>query len=181
MSTTAEPPLDIKSLYSDYCKNMETYIMFRIAAAAGLTPRLVPEFRRGGDLDALVLEARAGTIDDVVIALPWSEDDRVMAIVSRLRELPVNVYLASDLIGFRTEFRSPPGHFGRLPVVQLIGRPMSGWDSVIKSIEDCALASVLVVALSPLLVLIALAIKLDSSGPVLFTMVGPRKRGRSRP
>jgi Undecaprenyl-phosphate glucose phosphotransferase len=136
--------------------------------SARLHPALAPEFRPGGDLDALVREARSGTIDDVVIALPWSQDDRVMAIVSRLRELPVNVYLASDLIGFRTEFRSPPGHFGRLPVVQLIGRPMSGWDSIIKSIEDYVLASALVVALSPLLVLIALAIKLDSSGPVLF-------------
>jgi hypothetical protein len=81
---------------------------------------------------------------------------------------PVNVYLASDLIGFRTEFRSPPGHFGALPVVQLVGRPMSGWDSVIKSLEDYVLASILVVASAPLLLAIAVAIKLDSRGPVLF-------------
>lgn len=137
-------------------------------AAAGLNPRLPGETRHGGDLDALMREARSGAIDDVVIALPWSQDDRVMAIVSRLRELPVNVYLASDLIGFRTEFRSPPGHFGALPVVQIIGRPMSGWDSVIKSIEDYVLAAVLVILSSPLLLLIAAAIKLDSRGPVLF-------------
>jgi exopolysaccharide biosynthesis polyprenyl glycosylphosphotransferase len=91
-----------------------------------------------------------------------------MAIVAKLRELPVNVYLASDLIGFRTEFRSPPGHFGSLHMVQLVGRPMSGWDSVIKSLEDYLLATTLVAALSPLLVLIAVAIKLDSRGPILF-------------
>ena len=135
--------------------------------AAGLNPRLA-DYRHGGDLEALVQEARSGAIDDVVIALPWSEDERVMAIVSKLRELPVNVYLASDLIGFRTEFRSPPGHFGALPVVQLVGRPMSGWDSVIKSLEDYVLASILVVASAPLLLAIAVAIKLDSRGPVLF-------------
>jgi Undecaprenyl-phosphate glucose phosphotransferase len=135
--------------------------------AAGLNPRLA-DYRFGGDLEALVQEARSGAIDDVVVALPWSEDERVMAIVSKLRELPVNVYLASDLIGFRTEFRSPPGHFGALPVVQLVGRPMSGWDSVIKSLEDYVLASILVVASSPLLLAIAVAIKLDSRGPVLF-------------
>ena len=136
--------------------------------AKGLNPRLADEFRLGGDLEALMREARAGAIDDVVIALPWSEDDRVMALVAKLRELPVNVYLASDLIGFRTEVRSPPGHFGTLPLVQLIGRPMSGWDSVIKSVEDYFLAAILVMLLSPLLILIALAIKLDSRGPVLF-------------
>jgi putative colanic acid biosysnthesis UDP-glucose lipid carrier transferase len=135
--------------------------------AAGLSPRLA-DHRFGGDLEALVQEARSGAIDDVVIALPWSEDERVMAIVSRLRELPVNVYLASDLIGFRTEFRSPPGHFGALPVVQLVGRPMSGWDSVIKSLEDYVLASILVVVFAPLLLAIAAAIKLDSRGTVLF-------------
>jgi putative colanic acid biosysnthesis UDP-glucose lipid carrier transferase len=135
--------------------------------AADLNPRLA-DYRLGGDLEALVQEARSGAIDDVVIALPWSEDERVMAIVSKLRELPVNVYLASDLIGFRTEFRSPPGHFGALPVVQLVGRPMSGWDSVIKSLEDYVLTSILVVASAPLLLAIAVAIKLDSRGPVLF-------------
>jgi putative colanic acid biosysnthesis UDP-glucose lipid carrier transferase len=138
-----------------------------IGLAAGLNPGLA-DYRLGGDLEALVQEARSGAIDDVVIALPWCEDERVMAIVSRLRELPVNVYLASDLIGFRTEFRSPPGHFGSLPVVQLVGRPMSGWDSVIKSLEDYILASILVVASSPLLLAIVVAIKLDSRGPVLF-------------
>jgi Undecaprenyl-phosphate glucose phosphotransferase len=136
--------------------------------ATGLNPRLAEEFRFGGDLDALVEKARSGAIDDVVIALPWSEDDRVMAIVAKLRELPVNVFLASDLIGFRTEFRSPPGHFGSLPIVQLIGRPISGWDSVLKSMEDYVLAAFLVVALAPLLVLVALAIRLDSRGPILF-------------
>jgi putative colanic acid biosysnthesis UDP-glucose lipid carrier transferase len=135
---------------------------------AGLNPELTGAFRLGGDLDALVREARSGAIDDVVIALPWSEDDRVMAIVSKLRELPVNIYLASDLIGFRTDFRSPPGHFGTLPVVQLVGKPMSGWDSVLKSVEDLVLSIILLVGLFPLLVLIALAIKLDSRGPVFF-------------
>lgn len=135
---------------------------------AGLNPELTGEFRLGGDIAGLIREARTGAIDDVVIALPWSEDDRVMAIVSMLRELPVNVYLASDLIGFRTEFRSPPGHFGTLPVVQLVGKPMSGWDSVLKSVEDLVLSVIFVILLSPLLVLVALAIKLDSRGPVFF-------------
>jgi putative colanic acid biosysnthesis UDP-glucose lipid carrier transferase len=45
---------------------------------------------------------------------------------------------------------------------------MSGWDSVIKSVEDYMLAAMLVILSSPLLLLIAAAIKLDSRGPVLF-------------
>ena len=69
-------------------------------ATSGLPP--------DNSLDHLVAQARSGLIDDVVIALPWQEDDRIMAVISTLRELPVNVYLLSDLVGFRTEFRSPP-------------------------------------------------------------------------
>ncbi len=119
-------------------------------------------------LDAIEADARAGFIDDVVIALPWSEDEQIMTIMSKLRELPVNVYLGSDLVGFRTQFKAPPSHFGALPVFQVIGKPMSGWDAIIKSIEDYVLGSILVILLSPLLVLIALGVLITSGRPVLF-------------
>lgn len=119
------------------------------------------------DLDSLALDARSGMIDDVVIALPWSQADEIMFVMSKLRELPVNVYLGSDLIGFRTQFSSPPSHFGSLPVFQLIGKPMSGWDAVIKAVEDYVLGTILLVLLSPLLALIALGVWLTSGRPVL--------------
>ena len=106
----------------------------------------------------LMRQARLGLIDDVAIALPWSEEDRIMAIVSKLRELPVNVYMVSDLIGFRTEFSSPPSHFGTLPILQIIGKPMSGWDGAFKALEDALLAPLILIAITPLLVVIAILI-----------------------
>ena len=122
----------------------------------------------GDDLEQLISQARLGFIDDVAIALPWSEEDRIMAIVSRLRELPVNVYMVSDLIGFRTEFTPPPSHFGGLPILQIVGKPMSGWDGAFKAAEDYVLAPLILLLVAPLLILIAIAIKLDSPGPVFF-------------
>lgn len=119
-------------------------------------------------LEHLESQARIGLIDDVVIAIPWHEDDRIMAIVAKLRELTVNVYLLSDLVGFRTKFRSPPSHFGELPILQVVGKPMSGWDGAIKTIEDLVLAPFILIIAAPLLVLIAFAVKFDSPGPVLF-------------
>jgi Undecaprenyl-phosphate glucose phosphotransferase len=119
-------------------------------------------------LHHLESHARAGLIDDVVIAIPWHEDDRIMAVVAKMRELPVNVYLLSDLVGFRTRFRSPPSHFGDLPILQVVGKPMAGWDGAIKSAEDYLLAPFILIFAAPLLLLIALAVKLDSQGPVLF-------------
>ncbi len=116
----------------------------------------------------LVNQARMGLIDDVVVAIPWHEDDRIMEVVAKLRELPVHVYLVSDLVGFRTKFRSPPSHFGTLPILQIIGKPMSGWDAVIKTIEDYVLAPIILLFSAPLLILIAILIRLDSPGPAIF-------------
>ena len=100
-------------------------------------------------LEHLVSQARPGLIDDVAIALPWQEDDRIMAVVSRLRELPVNVYMVSDLIGFRTEFRSPPATSGPCPILQVVGKPMSGWDGAIKTAEDYMLAPLILLLAAP--------------------------------
>jgi putative colanic acid biosysnthesis UDP-glucose lipid carrier transferase len=120
------------------------------------------------DLDALLNQTRLGLVDDIIVALPWSEDQRIMDIVAKLRELPVNVYLASDLIGFRTQIRPPASHYESLPIHEVISKPMSGWDSVIKLVEDYVLGSLILVMVLPLLAVIAIVIKLDSRGPVLF-------------
>ena len=119
-------------------------------------------------LGELIRLAREDLIDDVAIALPWSEENRIMGIVARLRELPVNVYIVSDLVGFRTEFSTPPSHFGSLPILQIVGKPMSGWDAVFKLIEDYFLALLVLIVALPFLIIIAIAIKFDSPGPVLF-------------
>ena len=119
-------------------------------------------------LEAAIELARQGHIDDVAIALPWSQEDRIMALIERMRELPVNVYLVSDLIGFRAHFSAPPSHFGSLPIVEVVGKPLAGWDSVIKSAEDYILGMLILIAVSPVLALIAIAIRLDSPGPIIF-------------
>ena len=121
-----------------------------------------------GTLNDLVHAARAGILDDVIIALPWAQDERIIKLARQINELPVNVYLASDLIGFRVHLRRPPGHFGSLPLHQLFGKPLSGWDGIIKALEDYVLAILILLILSPLLLLIALAIKVSSPGPIIF-------------
>jgi putative colanic acid biosysnthesis UDP-glucose lipid carrier transferase len=118
-----------------------------------------------GDIDAFV---RDNVVDDVIIALPWSADKQVLALVNKLRELPVNVYLSPDLIGFRLPFRPPPEHFGDVPLVEVMGQPLVGWGKLQKGLLDYTLSLALVVPLLPVMALVAIAIKLDSNGPVLF-------------
>jgi Undecaprenyl-phosphate glucose phosphotransferase len=148
--------------------------VFDPAAKAGATTSLpgfsesVERHLKPGGIDGLRQSAREGFIDDVIIALPWSQDAQVVSLMDEIRELPVNIYLASDLVGFRAEFKSPPSHFGRLPVLQVVGKPMAGWDAIIKAIEDLVLAIVIFICVAPFMALIAVLVKLDSPGPALF-------------
>ena len=121
-----------------------------------------------GRMDCLIPYVRANEIDDIFLAMPWSAEQEIMALVEKFRELPVNVYLISDLIGFRIDLREPPGHFDRLPIREIMGRPLSGWDVVTKSAFDYLIAGIAVIALLPFAGLVALAIKIDSPGPVFF-------------
>jgi Undecaprenyl-phosphate glucose phosphotransferase len=138
--------------------------------AAGERPRgdRFESFPVLGDIGDLLREARAGTVDDIVVAMPWSADRTVIETVETLKELPVNVYLGSDLVGFDLTFRPVLGAFSQLPVFEVVQRPISGWSSALKRLLDYGVATALLLGLSPLLLLIALAIKLDSPGPVFF-------------
>lgn len=121
-----------------------------------------------GDAEDLVARARENRVDDIVIAMPWNDDERLAEVIERLKELPVNVYISTDLIGYHLSVRPDQGQLTGLPVFEVVRRPISGWQSLVKTIEDYLLASVLVLALAPLLGLIALAIRIDSPGPVFF-------------
>lgn len=111
---------------------------------------------------------RKQRVDDVVLALPWANDEQIVEFVSRFRELPVNVYLASDLVGFRLNLHQSPDHFGDIPIMEVSGRPFAGWAGVQKRLLDYALALLFLPLLLPLMILIALAVKLESRGPVFF-------------
>ena len=121
-----------------------------------------------GGIEELIAAARQAKVDDVVVALPWNADVQVIQVVERLKELPVNVYISADLVGFQLAFRPALGHLQQLPLFEVVQRPISGWSSVIKSVEDYFLASLALLVLLPLLILVAIAIKLDSPGPVFF-------------
>jgi Undecaprenyl-phosphate glucose phosphotransferase len=132
------------------------------------TPEIGPQYPILGAEQNLLPFVRNNKVDDVVICLPWSADDKIMEIMAALRELPVNVYLASDLIGFRLGLKKPPDHFDQMPMVEVMGRPLAGWGGLQKALLDYVLGTIILILTLPLMLLIAIAVKLDSPGPVLF-------------
>lgn len=121
-----------------------------------------------GGLTDLVIFVRTNNVDDVIVALPWDAEDRILSVVEQLRELPVNIYLSSDLAGFSLAFRPSPSHYSDLPMVEVVDKPISDWSLIFKFAMDYILAIIALIFLSPLMLVVGLLIKLDSPGPMLF-------------
>jgi Undecaprenyl-phosphate glucose phosphotransferase len=120
-----------------------------------------------GGVDDLLVFARQNAIDQVIVALPWDAENRLLALMKKLRSLPVDVRLCPDMIGFHLPHRQVT-HVGGVPMLNVFEKPLAGWNYIVKSFEDRVLAAMILVLILPLVVLISLLIKLDSRGPVLF-------------
>jgi Undecaprenyl-phosphate glucose phosphotransferase len=129
--------------------------------------------RRAGTLADLVARFREEPIDEIVLALPWSESVRIKAILKDLRTLPTNVRLCPETVGFELPVHGFATVAG-VPMLGIFERPLAGWSVVAKAVEDRVVGALVLFLVLPLMGWIALAIKLTSPGPVLF---GQRRFG----
>ena len=128
---------------------------------------LVDDLPVYGTLDDLIAAIREGHIDQVILALPWSAEQRIQEVVARIALTPVRIRLAPDLASFAFAHR-PLVLLGDLPVITLFERPISGLDAMVKRAEDLLLTIPILVLLSPVMLLTAIAIRFDSPGPIFF-------------
>lgn len=121
-----------------------------------------------GTFTDLVGYTRQHRVDDILVALPWQAGARFNAVFTLLRQVPADIHLMPDsssaLWMERGQFVT---YFGGT-VLNVVRKPLDGWNYVVKWIEDKAIASLLFLLLSPLFLLVALAVRLDSPGPILF-------------
>lgn len=93
---------------------------------ASRIPEVIEGHFRSGTVDDLLLLTRSVRIDQVLVALPWSAEERHLEILNKLRTLPVDVRLTPDLIGFRL-LRSSFGRIGTIPTIEVSQKPLSDW------------------------------------------------------
>lgn len=110
---------------------------------------------------------RRGVCDTVILAMPWHASERIGVILKQLSETAADVLAAPDSIALRNADR-PMVRVADMTMLNLTSRPIGEWNAVIKRIEDLFLAVPAALLLSPLLALVALAIRLESRGPVFF-------------
>jgi polysaccharide biosynthesis protein PslA len=130
-------------------------------------PAVQDGVRVRGSVRDLLERSREEQIDLIVIALPLSAMSRISMILEQIGSAVADLCLTTDFVGFR--YRSSQiSAVGSNPVVLIEERPLKDWRAAKKSVFDIVVGSLILVILSPLLALIALAIHLDSPGPVLF-------------
>ncbi len=118
-------------------------------------------------LDRAVDLVRCSRLDDVVLLLPWSATHAVNACADRLMTIPVSVQLGPETI-FDRFSEIHLSRLGPAIMLNLIRPPLTRIEVMSKRFLDFALAFGLLLAVSPVLLLAGLLIKLDSPGPVYF-------------
>lgn len=121
---------------------------------------------RGG-LPLLPQEATKLGVNQVWIALPLNQDAQVKSMVAQLNRLPVQITFVPDIYGVHLLNHSI-GEIAGLPVIHIMETPLSGINGFIKELEDKILAISILLAASPLILLIILGVKLSSPGPVFY-------------
>ena len=132
----------------------------RSAASCGGVPKL-------GSVNDLVAFARGTRVDLVIFSLPISAESRLLQMLKKLWVLPVDIRLSahSNKLHFRPRSYS---YIGAVPVLDIFDKPIADWDVVMKWLFDKIVGSLALICAAPIMLMVAIAVKLDSKGPVLF-------------
>ncbi|MGC1508136.1 undecaprenyl-phosphate glucose phosphotransferase [Ketobacter sp.] len=110
------------------------------------------------------------SVDQVWIAMPFNRINQIRRVLVGLQHSTIDVRLVSDTLGYQL-LNQQVTEIAGLPVVDLAVSPMNGFNRFLKALEDKVLALSILLLISPLMILIAIAVKVTSPGPILFRQV----------
>lgn len=120
-----------------------------------------------GSTDELITYVRNNHVDRVVVTLPWVATERINSILKKLRTVPVRIDLVPNSVIWQF-----PGinmeQLGGVPVLTVANGRVDSQIGWVKRASDIVLSSILLLLTSPVLLAAAIAVKLDSKGPVFF-------------
>ncbi len=131
------------------------------------SPDVVGGIPKLGTVDDLVEFTRMTRVDLILVSLPLAAEERVLHLVRKLWVLPVDVRLTAHMSKLRFRPRAY-SYIGNVPVLDVFDKPIADWNRVVKAIFDRTVGGLMLLAALPLMALIAIAVKLDSPGPVFF-------------
>jgi Undecaprenyl-phosphate glucose phosphotransferase len=120
-----------------------------------------------GKVDDIIEFARRTRVDLVLFALPISAETRILDMLKKLWVLPVEIRLSAHTNKLRFRPRAY-SYLGKVPTLDVFEPPITDWDLVMKWLFDHFVGGIVLLLAAPVMALVALAVKLDSPGPVLF-------------
>jgi Undecaprenyl-phosphate glucose phosphotransferase len=130
-------------------------------------PRVVCGHRVLGNTNDLLRTAQRVPVEEIIIALPLGAERRVKELVDILKRLPSDLRVSAETFAGQVPIRSM-SYAGGVPLLAIVDRPIKHWSAVAKWVEDKVVSALLLLLFAPLMMIIALLIKLDSRGPVFF-------------
>jgi exopolysaccharide biosynthesis polyprenyl glycosylphosphotransferase len=116
-------------------------------------------------------------IDEVVFALPLRAHEALRKLVIALQEHPVSVRVVPDVLDLAF-FRASMDDWNGIPMIGLRDPAISGFNRIVKRIFDLMIASLSLLVIWPVMLMVAIAIKLDSPGPAILRQERVGENGR---
>ena len=132
----------------------------RVAASIAGYPKL-------GKVTELIEFSRKTRVDLLIVTLPITAEHRLLQILRTLWVLPVDIRLSAHMCRLRFRPRSY-SWIANVPFIDIADKPIADWAHLRKWLFDKLVGTLAVIGLAPVMALVALAIRLDSKGPVLF-------------
>ncbi|MDD9910297.1 MAG: undecaprenyl-phosphate glucose phosphotransferase [Ahrensia sp.] len=131
------------------------------------SPPMVAGYPKLGSISELVEFGRKARIDMLIVSLPITAEGRVLQLLKKVWVLPVDIRLSAHTNKLRFRPRSY-SYVGSVPFLDVFDKPIADWDSVMKRGFDIFFSCLALILLSPVMLATAIAIKLESKGPVIF-------------
>jgi putative colanic acid biosynthesis UDP-glucose lipid carrier transferase len=120
-----------------------------------------------GKLESIGEYCRTHRVDLIYITLPMASQPRILELLGMLRDTTASIYFVPDIFMFDL-IQARVDIINGIPVVAVCETPFYGFNGLIKNVSDYVLAIAALVLTAPLMLSIALAVKLSSPGPILF-------------
>ncbi len=120
-----------------------------------------------GTFDQLSTFCRNVGADLLIVTVPVAAEQRLLQIMSRLFAIPVDIRISAQSSKLRLNARAYT-HIGSVPMLAVMDRPLTDWSRAVKNLEDRVIGALLLILAAPVMALAAIAIRLDSRGPILF-------------
>ncbi|WP_372878832.1 undecaprenyl-phosphate glucose phosphotransferase [Spongiibacter marinus] len=139
---------------------------------------IVGESRLGGFHEINeYLESDEDTVDQIWIAMPLSKEKEINQILEELRFATQDVRLIPGIEGFRL-INNSVAQIADMPVINLQVSPMTGMNRFVKAVEDRVLAGIILTLISPIMIALAIGVKMSSPGPIFYRQERVSRAGK---